>query len=258
MAPVDASEGVPDDGKKATTTNDSSEMSSTRMPPSGPRKRATKEPSQVRSKRQKKPPVGKNAASRLQMGQRKQKRVSQKYQNEMTTRNIIGQIGTDGDAPGRPSTDTEDSSNMQGFLGSRPGVEDDVLKAEQKTIDNALERCRDWVDPGSPRNRPFILRDIKTHRTPIQFATLGWMFEREASKGPVGGGIVGHDMGTGKSLMAIALMVTNKTSLEKKTASNGGTLVIVPNKAVIDHCRKSAKVMRRLSFRPIPWLGTAT
>ena len=40
---------------------------------------------------------------------------------------------------------------------------------------------------------------------------------------------------TGKTLMAIALMVTTKIGLDRMKANNCPTLVVVPSYAIIDH-----------------------
>lgn len=234
MAPAAISKGGADGGDKPNAKKGASAKSSTKMSQLKSTKRGPKELSQAANRKQNSA-VRKAKAPRRRMSKKKQKEVSQAYQRLLKTRKIFGPNRSGGEGLEDSSTDDEQSDNLQEYIDSKDGVEDDLARSEQRLISTALKRCSEWVDPRSPIEGRYILRDIETPLTPIQFATLGWMLGREAPSTSGRGGIVAHDMGMGKTLMALAVMVTNRTGLERRKANDCATLVVVPSYAVIDH-----------------------
>lgn len=234
MASVAANQSDADGDKSHATMESPAGDSSTKNTQPRQKKRASGKSSQAPTKRQKST-AGKNAAPRQRMSKKKQQEVSQAYQKLMKSRKIFEEIQGDGDTAEDPPPDTEQDRSLQTFLENRPEVDGEVVKKDQRLIDLALKKCSAFIDPKSPINGKYKLQNIETHLTPLQFATLGWMLGREATGTPPKGGIVAHDMGVGKTLMALSVMVTNKTSLDRKKLNDASTLVVVPSYAVIDH-----------------------
>jgi SNF2 family DNA or RNA helicase len=96
----------------------------------------------------------------------------------------------------------------------------------------------------------FSIPNINTALKPLQLASAGWMIARERStaKGIGHGGIVAHEMGLGKTLIAIACIVGNHTNAnntlinEARDAKAGRrdmrhTLIICPNEATVRQWR---------------------
>ena len=102
-------------------------------------------------------------------------------------------------------------------------------------IETAWKKCGERADPTSPGSGPYTIHNIVTPLTPIQFATLGWMLQREVINSLKRGGVVAHDMGMGKTLMALAIMVMNKIGLDRRKKNDCSTLVVVPSEAVVNH-----------------------
>ena len=185
-----------DGGKDPTSSKGTSPKPSAKKSRPASKKKATAGPSKAPAKKKE----GSVKKTPRPMGKRKQQQVTQAYQKLLKSRNIFGRNRPGEGASEDPSPDTEGIANLQDFIDRRPEVEGDLVKEEQRTVDRAWKRCAAWVDPKSPVNGQYVLRDIKTHLTPIQFSTLGWMLGKEAPNSSIRGGIVGHDMGLGRFL----------------------------------------------------------
>ncbi|CAI4211310.1 unnamed protein product [Parascedosporium putredinis] len=125
-----------------------------------------------------------------------------------------------------------------------------ITKNEKKMTENALQRCEKKVAPHTPPGGPYSIIGIQTPLSPIQFGTLGWMLEREASKTLGQGGIVAHGMGIGKTLIALALMAVKGTSARARKDVDAPTLVVVPSHIVINHWIEEAKKHAPETFPP--------
>lgn len=125
-----------------------------------------------------------------------------------------------------------------------------ITNNEKKMTENALQRCGKKVAPHTPPGGPYSIIGIQTPLSPIQFGTLGWMLEREASKTLGQGGIVAHGMGIGKTLIALALMAVKGTGARARKDVNAPTLVIVPSHIVINHWIEEAKKHASETFPP--------
>ena len=177
--------------------------------------------------------VGKKPAPR-RMSKKRKEELSKNYRKFLKTRQLFGD-GADEDVSKIRSMDAEHYKAIENYMDSRPQTESELAKGDQDAIAHATKKCHEWLHPDSPRNGPYIVQGITSHLTPIQFATLGWMVGKETPNSAIKGGIVAHDMGLGKTLMALALMVIKGTSLDRKRANDCPTLVVVPSYAVVDH-----------------------
>ena len=122
--------------------------------------------------------------------------------------------------------------------GGKPFALDEIVEErEGVSLGNALLRFKDRILPSSASEGPYLLQGISSPLSPIQITTIHWMIGRESSRGVHGqGGILAHGMGVGKTLMALGLMIVNKTGLTyKKNKGQCATLVIAPSDAVIEH-----------------------
>lgn len=233
MPPAAAEEGNATSGKDPAASENSVEKASTRNSQPGPRKRNLKASSQAPRKKTKSA-AGKKMAVPRGMGKKTQQRVSKDYQRLMKLRGLFEE---DDDASDGSSTDAEDR-NLQDVVDSMPEVDAKTAKKEQEMIEKARKRLSTLINPASSTKLGFTLKDINSPLTPLQFATLGWMIWREAPSSSPKGGIVAHGMGVGKTLMALSVLVANKTGLERKKPNDCSTLVVVPSSAVVDHWRQ--------------------
>ena len=201
-------------------------------------KRSSKGLHQAPSKRQKR--SGGNAADGSRPRSKAQQKADAKFHRLFKSRRTFEKRQQD---DGRPK-DPEYDSYLKEFVKEMPEVEGDIKKAEQVMVQIAEAKCEKWLDPGSPPQGDYILRDIRTPLKPIQFASLGWMIGREAPNVAGRGGILAHDMGMGKTLMVLALMMIQRTGPDKGKQNDCSTLVVVPSAAIINHwqeeCMKHA------------------
>ena len=191
---------------------------------------------QAPSKRQKR--SGGNAAASSRPRSKMQQKADAKFQRLFKSRRTFEKKQQD---TGRPK-DPEYDSYIKEFVDDM--LEGDLEKAEQAMVQVAKTKCEKWLDPKSPPQGDYILRGIRTPLKPIQFASLGWMIGREAPNVAGRGGILAHDMGMGKTLMVLALMMIQRTGPDKGKQNDCSTLVVVPNAAIINHwqeeCMKHA------------------
>lgn len=213
---------------------------STKISQPEPKKRVQKNALTTPNKKRK-ASAQKNTTLPKRRNTKKQQQIDQAYERLVKERKIFGQNSRKSSTSNNVSGDTEHGEQVQDYISTLSGVEGDLEKGEQAMIDAAWKRCGEQADPESPPNGPFYIWDIKTPLTPIQFATLGWMIQREARNGFGKGGIVAHDMGMGKTLMVLALLVVNRTTLERRKGNDCATLVVVPSDAVIDHWQAECK-----------------
>jgi len=160
----------------------------------------------------------------------KRQKLSTGMRRRITTTEPSSQVGVDAIRKQLPSNANEK-----------------VMDGERGLIRNAIMRFG-LKDSATTDDREFHIPNIKTPLTPIQMGTAGWMISRERStaKRLGNGGIVAHDMGIGKTLIAIACIVgnhnnANNTIFGETKESKGRkrdmrhTLIICPNEATVRH-----------------------
>ncbi|SPN98981.1 uncharacterized protein DNG_02020 [Cephalotrichum gorgonifer] len=240
MAPGASDEKVADGDRSTTTKKPVSARSTSRKNASSSRKtqseRAPNKASRASTKKRTYP-------SKLKVHQapakvtKNQHKADQSISRMMIPRNLFEEHQPEeGPISGNATEVAEYSGNVKKYMDSLSDVDNEVVKAERSMINDALKRCRGKVDPSPPQDGLYSISGISTPLTPIQIATLGWMQKREALRRTGGrGGIVAHDMGLGKTLMAISLMVVNRVGLRKPKGEDCSTLIVVPNEAMITH-----------------------
>jgi SNF2 family DNA or RNA helicase len=90
-------------------------------------------------------------------------------------------------------------------------------------------------------NRNFLLKGMRTALFPYQMTLVAWMAKRECGDCTPFGGIVGDEMGMGKTVVSLFLIDGNPPSQEEIEDHCRATLVVVPNAAIAKQWQAEAE-----------------
>lgn len=90
-------------------------------------------------------------------------------------------------------------------------------------------------------NRNYLLKGMRTALFPYQMTLVAWMAKRECGDCTPFGGIVGDEMGMGKTVVSLFLIDGNLPSQEEIEDHCHATLVVVPNTAIAKQWQAEAE-----------------
>ncbi|KAI8949067.1 P-loop containing nucleoside triphosphate hydrolase protein [Xylaria longipes] len=111
------------------------------------------------------------------------------------------------------------------------------LKSQETQLNDATLLFGSKIkDEAQEENCPYKLFRVEGMSTTIrdyQAVGAAFMLRQERSRNGCRGGIIADDMGIGKTVQSIACMLANPPSKKAKQASQGATLIIVPNQGLV-------------------------
>lgn len=119
-------------------------------------------------------------------------------------------------------------------------------KNQKKDLDNAVKAF------GYKRlqavDGKWLLKTMETSLFNYQATVVSWMLEQECYEGKLQGGIIGDEMGMGKTVTSLACISANPAHHHPSAQSNTATLVVVPNMNMANQWLSETRVHCKAPF----------